>query len=136
MDFFFDKWWEVEDNNFFDPGTCFLLNTKDDTLRVHYPDDAPEKGHIEGEWVIEDDHIFLEDIYGFDISIWLFGQCGDYSVIVSTSVLDEGAVIDRREDYPELQLKVDYPEETASLTKESLDRIIREEVEAHYRNRK
>lgn len=49
---------------------------------------------------------------------------------------DEGAVIDRREDYPESQLKVDYPEETASLTKESLDRIIREEVEAHYRNRK
>lgn len=89
MDFFFDKWWEVEDNNFFDPGTCFLLNTKDDTLRVHYPDDAPEKGHIEGEWVIEDDHIFLEDIYGFDISIWLFGQCGDYSVIVSTSVLEQ-----------------------------------------------
>ena len=89
MDFFFDKWWEVEDNSFFDPGTCFLLNTNDDTLRVHYPDDAPEKGHIEGEWVVEDDHIFLEDIYGFDISIWLFGQCGDYSVIVSTSVLEQ-----------------------------------------------
>ena len=89
LEFFFDKWWELEENRFFEEGTCFLLNTKDDKVHVHYPEDPPYSSVVVGDWIIEDDYIFLEDAYDYDISIWLYGACGDYNVITSTGLITE-----------------------------------------------
>jgi hypothetical protein len=87
MDFFFDKWWALGDNDFFEEGTCFLLDNENKEIWVHYPDWSPYEGQVEGEWSIEDDHILLEDIYGYDISIWAYGQCDDYSIVASSGVI-------------------------------------------------
>ena len=89
LDFFFEKWWQLGDNSFFDEGTCFLLRSSDNTIWVHYPSYDPYTGLSEGEWVVEDDHIFLEDIYGYDVSIWLYGACDDYTVLAKSGVLGE-----------------------------------------------
>jgi|15BtaG_2_1085339.scaffolds.fasta_scaffold02765_5 hypothetical protein len=89
IDFFFDKWWELDKNSFFDDGTCFHLNSEDQAIRVHYPGYKPEVGYIEGYWTLEEDYVFIEDVYGFDISLWPYGQCGDYTVIVSSSIIEQ-----------------------------------------------
>ena len=89
LDFFYDEWWELDDNNFFDEGTCFLLRSSDNTIWVHYPNYDAYDGTNEGEWVVQDDHILIEDIYGYEVSIWLYGTCDEYTVEVRSGVLGE-----------------------------------------------
>ncbi len=46
---------------------------------------------------------------------------------------EEGKVIDTRQDFEEKDIEDHYPgEKVAKITQESIDRIIREEVQAHY----
>jgi hypothetical protein len=89
LEFFFDKWWELEENRFFEEGTCFLLSTEEKKVQVHYPEDSSSSGVEVGVWFLEEDYIFLEDVYDYDISIWLYGACGDYNVIASTDLFRE-----------------------------------------------
>jgi hypothetical protein len=89
LDFFYDKWWELGDNSFFSEGTCFLLKSEDNTIRIHYPGYDPYAWREEGVWTIEDDHILLEDIYGYDVSIWIYGSCDDYTVVAKSGPLGE-----------------------------------------------
>ena len=89
MDFFFDKWWALEDNDFFEEGTCFLLDSEDNEVWVHYPDDPDYSGHVQGDWVVEDDHILLEDLYGYDILLWVYGTCDDYNIVARSGLITE-----------------------------------------------
>jgi hypothetical protein len=82
-EFFLDKWWELGENQFFEAGTCFLLDSGSREILIDYPDYFP---YAAATWVYEDDYILLEDLDGFDVSLWLYGSCGDYSVIASTSL--------------------------------------------------
>ena len=45
---------------------------------------------------------------------------------------DEGKVIDTRQDFEEKDIEDHYRGEKVKITKESIDRIIREEVQAYY----
>ena len=45
---------------------------------------------------------------------------------------DDGEVIDTHKDFPEDKIKDEYPGQKVEITKESIDRIIREEVQAYY----
>ena len=89
LDFFYDKWWELGDNSLFDSGTCFLLRSSDNSIWVHYPSHDPYNGLNEGQWVVEDDHILLKDIYGYDVSLWIYGACDDYTILAKSGILGE-----------------------------------------------
>ena len=45
---------------------------------------------------------------------------------------DDGEVIDTHKDFSEDKIKDEYPGQKVEITKESIDRIIREEVQAYY----
>jgi len=45
---------------------------------------------------------------------------------------DEGNVLDTRKDFPEDKIKETYPKEDVVFTKESIDRIIRQEVRSFF----
>ena len=45
---------------------------------------------------------------------------------------DDGEVIDTHKNFPEDKIKDEYPGQKVEITKESIDRIIREEVQAYY----
>lgn len=45
---------------------------------------------------------------------------------------DDGEVLDTRENFPEEQIKGTYPGEKVTLTKESIDRIVRQEVKSFF----
>ena len=86
LEFFLDKWWELGENSFFEKDTCFYLDSESEEMLIDYP------GYVvypAADWVYEDDHILLEDLDGFDISIHPYGSCGDYNVIASTSLFTE-----------------------------------------------
>jgi hypothetical protein len=89
LDHFYDEWWELGDNSFFDEGVCFLLRPSDNSFWIHYPGYEPYQGVDIGSWVVEDDHIFLEDLYGYEVSIWLYGTCDDYTVEVRSGLFGE-----------------------------------------------
>ena len=89
LDHFYDEWWELGDNSFFDEGVCFLLRPSDNSFWIHYPGYEPYQGVDIGNWVVEDDHIFLEDLYGYEVSIWLYGTCDDYTVEVRSGLFGE-----------------------------------------------
>tara|TARA_B100001094_G_C18109291_1_gene760215 strand:+ start:591 stop:962 length:372 start_codon:yes stop_codon:yes gene_type:complete len=89
LDHFYDEWWELGDNSFFDEGVCFLLRPSDNSFWIHYPGYEPHQGVDIGNWVVEDDHIFLEDLYGYEVSIWLYGTCDDYTVEVRSGLFGE-----------------------------------------------
>jgi hypothetical protein len=87
LDFFFDKWWELGDNPFFEEDTCFFLDSDSNAIWIHYPDHDTASELDESGWSVEDDHILLEDLYGYDISIWAYGQCDDYSVTAVSGII-------------------------------------------------
>ena len=45
---------------------------------------------------------------------------------------DDGEVIDTHKNFSEDKIKDEYPGQKVEITKESIDRIIREEVQAYY----
>ena len=89
LDFFFDKWWALDDNIFFEEDTCFFLDSEANEILVHYPGGEPNTGHAQGDWTAEDGFILLEDIYGYDISIQIYGTCNDYNITISSGPMTE-----------------------------------------------
>jgi hypothetical protein len=89
LDFFFDKWWALDDNIFFDGDTCFYLNSETNEILAHYPGSGPDTTYIQGDWTVENDLILLEDIYGYDISIQVYGACSDYNITISSGLMTE-----------------------------------------------
>jgi hypothetical protein len=87
LDFFIDKWWVLDENPLFSDEACFLLNSDDERMYIRF------LGYVEypeGTWSIEDDHILLEDVYGYDVTIWAYGTCGDYDILASgASIVQE-----------------------------------------------
>jgi hypothetical protein len=86
MDFFIDKWWALDENPLFVDGTCFMLNSADGQMYINSPG---VEEYTEGTWLFKDDHISLEDVYGYDVDIWAYGSCGDYSITASAASIVE-----------------------------------------------
>ena len=86
VDFFLDKWWELGDNPLINDGTCFLLVSETNEIWVRYPEITPLY-NLEGYWSLKEDHILLEDIYGYNISVWLYGACDDYNIFASSGLM-------------------------------------------------
>jgi len=82
LTFFLDTWWSIDHNKYFDDGTCFLLKTEDNTLRILDPIDGVEYVST-ATWEIIDDYIFVDGT-GFELEISPYGTCGDYSVRISS----------------------------------------------------
>jgi hypothetical protein len=87
VEFFLDKWWALGENDFFTDDVCFFLDSSNGEVWVHYLEDEP---YIAGSWLLEDEeNILLEDIYGYDISIWPYGTCDDYNVVASSGIVTQ-----------------------------------------------
>ncbi len=84
VEFYLDTWWAIEQNAYLEDGTCFLLNSEDNKMYIHLPEEEPYHGFPEGEWTIEGDHFLLEDVYGYNITIWIYGDCENHTMTIKS----------------------------------------------------
>jgi len=91
LDFFFDKWWGVEENAYFNEGDCFFFDTSSMKVKMY---DSVDDTRFETNftWEVIDGHIEVSG-EGVNLDISPYGSCDDYSVrITGLTLTDESSL--------------------------------------------